>query len=286
MNISTMITKNSVTLCFDGQTHTILASDSAYPKILAAIREKDEAAIKATVNRAVRLMEASKNQFTVVDGKVMVDNEIVPGALGETLMAFLEQDLPFEPLVRFTRKLRKNPSQASIDQLFSFLEVNKHPITENGNFIAYKKVRPNMLDIHSGTFDNSVGRTLTMDRDLVNPDPTVTCSTGLHVANWDYACNSFGSSSDTMIEVEVDPADVVAVPIDYNQGKMRTCKYFVRGIVQNPNPSKYLVESDDDSSDDSWDDESYDDEEESNEDHNDDRCEDCGQDDCEGVCFV
>ena len=286
MNISTMITKNSVTVCFDGETHTILATDSAYSKILDAIRQKDEAAIKSAVNRAARLMEASKNLFTVEDGKVLVDNQIVPGALGETLMNFLDQDLPFEPLVKFTRKLRKNPSQASIDQLFSFLEVNKHPITENGNFIAYKKVRPNMMDIHSGTFDNSVGRTLTMDRDQVNPDPTETCSTGLHVANWDYACNRFGSAGDTMIEVEVDPADVVAVPIDYNQGKMRTCKYFVRGIVQNPNPSKYLVESDD-LSHDSWDDESYDDDEDSNdEENNDDRCEDCGQDDCEGVCFV
>jgi hypothetical protein len=130
--------------------------------------------------------------------------------------------------------------------LFEFLEKNKHPITEDGKFIAYKKVANansdgKYLDIYSHTFDNSPGQVISMDRNQVDEDPSQTCSSGLHVANWDYAANHYGSATDTMMEVEVDPADVVAVPTDYNQAKMRTCRYTVRGVVVNPNANKHLV---------------------------------------------
>jgi hypothetical protein len=66
---------------------------------------------------------------------------------------------------------------------------------------------------------------------MVDEDPNNTCSYGLHVANWDYAYNNYGGKSDIMLEVEVDPADVVAIPVDYNQSKMRVCKYKVINVV-------------------------------------------------------
>jgi hypothetical protein len=68
-----------------------------------------------------------------------------------------------------------------------------------------------------------------MPRNQVNEDPNQTCSYGLHVANFDYA-SGFGSGH--MLEVEVHPADVVAIPVDYNQAKMRVCKYKVIGVVE------------------------------------------------------
>jgi hypothetical protein len=45
-----------------------------------------------------------------------------------------------------------------------------------------------------------------------------------------------------MVEVEVDPADVVAVPIDYNQGKMRTCRYKVVKVINAPRQEKLVVD--------------------------------------------
>lgn len=131
--------------------------------------------------------------------------------------------MPFEPLVKFAENLLANPSERSVQELFNFLSVNDHPITNKGTFVAYKKVRSSFLDIHSGTMDNSVGKVVSMPRESVNPDCNVTCSYGLHVANWDYAKNHFGSHEDIMLEVEVNPRDVVSVPVDYNSAKMRVC---------------------------------------------------------------
>lgn len=43
-----------------------------------------------------------------------------------------------------------------------------------------------------------------------------------------YALNHYGSSSGTkIVKVKVHPKDVVSIPVDYNNAKMRTCGYEV-----------------------------------------------------------
>lgn len=247
MNLTYLITNKSITVNIGGETHIIPSSHQFYDKLLSAIKCSDENEITSLVSTAKYIETKSSGQFKVVDGEIYVDGKNVRGPLGKKIIAFIEEELPFEPLIEFARKLRNNPSQASIDQLYSFLEKNEHPITPNGNFIAYKKICPPnadgvMLDIHSKTVNNNPGETPTIPRDQVDPDPTRTCSSGLHVANWDYAKNSFGSYNDVLVEVEVDPADVVAVPIDYNQAKMRTCKYYVRKVINAPQVSTTMVD--------------------------------------------
>jgi hypothetical protein len=71
---------------------------------------------------------------------------------------------------------------------------------------------------------------------------------------------SFGSGDDKLLDVEVDPTDVVAVPTDYNGTKMRVCKFKVvaesQGLIEKPLvPSSYEVPADVDydDSEDEWD---------------------------------
>ena len=40
-----------------------------------------------------------------------------------------------------------------------------------------------------------------------------------------------------MLEVEVNPSDVVSIPVDYNNSKMRVCKYKVLGVVDKEHSS-------------------------------------------------
>lgn len=230
-NIAATKSKNSITVNIDGTTHIILKEDGMYPVLEQALRDGNRKEIEKAVSVANYMKRQSEGLLDIVDGQVFLDNKPVHGALGQRFVEFINAQIGLEPLLNFCRKLRKNPSGASIDQLFGFLEANKHPITKSGNFIAYKKIRNDFKDFHSGTFDNSPGKVLEMNREDVNEDPSETCSTGLHVANWNYAMNSFHGGSGIMVEVEVDPADVVAVPIDYNQGKMRTCKYTVVKVI-------------------------------------------------------
>ena len=153
-----------------------------------------------------------------------IDGEETPEFLQDKIFAFMELGINYDYLAEFWRNLRDNPSFRARRDLYAFLNKNGHPITENGCFLAYKKVRANYTDSYSGKFDNSIGTVVEMEREQVDDDPTRICSTGLHVANLNYA-KSFGG--ERLVVCEVNPKDVVAIPVDYNQEKMRVCCYKV-----------------------------------------------------------
>ncbi len=227
--VNWIIADQNITVNYDGQTHILSREDANAPKLIAALKAKDYDAVPLLVSAAKRIETMSSGKFTVKDGEIWVDGQVVPTVLGRKIEDFANEGLPYEPLVLFAKNLLTNPSFRATQHLYQFLEKNNHPITENGCFIAYKKVRHDFKDIHSGTFDNSPGQVLEMPRNQVNEDPNQTCSYGLHVANFSYA-SGFGSGH--MLEVEVHPADVVAIPVDYDQAKMRVCKYKVIGVVE------------------------------------------------------
>jgi hypothetical protein len=236
--INWLITDQNVTVNYDGITSIVPRKDGLAIKLIEALKNENFDEIPALVSTAKRIEVLSKGEFSVVDGQIFVGGVAAPAALGNKIVKFSNEGLPFKPLVKFAGKIQNNPSFRAVNELFQFLEKNDHPITDSGNFIAYKRVRADFTDIHSGTFDNSVGKLVEMPRNQVNENPEVTCSYGLHVANWNYAHTQFAShnaSTDIMLEVEVNPADVVAVPVDYNQAKMRVCRYKVLGVVDKEN---------------------------------------------------
>lgn len=129
-------------------------------------------------------------------------------------------------LINFLEKMMKNPSNRSVTELYGFLEHNDIEINAEGNFYAWKVVRSNYKDKHTGTFDNSIGTDVRVLRNQVDEDSDQTCSHGLHVCAKSYISH-FSSSSDRVVKVEVNPEDVVAIPKDYNNAKMRCCGYKV-----------------------------------------------------------
>lgn len=275
--INWLITDHNITVNFEGQTHIVPRSDGLANQLIDAVKNNKLNEIPKLVSAAKRIENFSKGNFKVVDGEIFVNGVVAPRVLGDKIVKFSNEGLPYQPLVEFAKKLQSNPSFRAVNELFSFLEKNDHPITETGNFIAYKKVRPDFKDIHSGTFDNSPGTVVSMPRNQVNEDANQTCSYGLHVANWDYAKNHFGSPSDTMLEVEVDPSDVVSVPVDYQNSKMRVCKYKVLGVVDKEHSldsSIRVIDQDKYSKLDTEDNYPWDDEEEDEEEFNDD-CDNC-----------
>jgi len=231
------ITPQNIVLNYNGETHIVSRTDALAERLLKALKENKLYEIPNLVSAANRIKNMSKGAFEVQDGNVVVNGVAVAPYLSNKIVHFSKEGLPFQPLLRFAEKLGLNPSFRAVNELYEFLEKNNHPLTESGNFIAYKRVRSDFTDIHSGTFDNSVGSTLRVSRNQVDEDSTKTCSYGLHVANWYYAHTQFSSydpQTDIMLEVEVDPADVVAIPADYNQSKIRVCAYKVLGVVSTP----------------------------------------------------
>lgn len=237
MQINYVILSGSLIVNFNGETHNIASTDGRYQLVLDAIKSGRLNEIPDLVDTTKALRDAGVD---VRDGVVFMDNQPLPDQLSDRVLQFFHEGLPFEPLIKFWRKLKKNPSFNSRMQLFKFLEHNGHPITTEGNFIAYRSVTRNFKDHHTKSMDNSVGKIVEVDRSQVDDNPNNTCSHGLHVACLSYA-QDFGSDR-VIVDVEVDPADVVAVPTDYNGTKMRVCKFKVVAI-SNGLRKETLVES-------------------------------------------
>lgn len=237
----------SVVLNYEGKTVTLQAGEGAFPKVAALIKAGKEDEIPALL---ASLTFTGDKDLKLVDGIVYLDGEVVPSVLNKRIVDYMEAGIPFDSLVAFARKLRGNPSLNSRKQLYSFLEHNGHPITKDGNFIAYRGVTEDFKDCHTRTFDNSVGSVCEMPRSEVDDNPNNTCSNGLHVACHDYA-RSFGR---VLVEVEVDPQDVVCVPTDYNGTKMRVCRFKVVAVGEKMIEAPYYG---DDFESDSMEDEDY-----------------------------
>jgi hypothetical protein len=199
----------------------------------------DEASLLAYLDKREKIVSWSDSNIYVEDDQVKIkgDDSVVPDAIAKKIMAFVKQDHPYQPLLKFWLNLRKNPSQDSINQLYRFLEANHMPITPEGKFVAYKKVTRlddgRLVDSHTNKVSNEIGDIVQMNRDNVDPNPDQTCSSGLHVAAWEYASTYSGN---VLIEVEVNPKDVVAVPRDYNNQKMRCCEYTVKAVYADDKP--------------------------------------------------
>jgi hypothetical protein len=225
--VNYILLQDSVTLSYDGKMVSISSGDHRYSQIIEAIKSDNLDAIPSLVDVSKSFEGLEGVEF--IDGRIKLAGLDIPDIVTDRVLKFKEQGLPFKPLIKFAEKLMKNPSFNSRKMLYKFLEHNGHPITRDGNFIAYKKVDSNFKDCHTHRIDNSVGTTVEMDRHLVDDNPDNTCSSGLHVAAYKYASNF---SNGHLVEVEINPEDVVAVPNDYNGEKMRVCKYKVVNLCE------------------------------------------------------
>jgi len=235
--------RDNISLLFDGQMHGIPKSHPSFNSLRDHLKlpDHDYATISDMLNTEKMLSRLTNGAVRVVGNTVYYAGKPVRSTLTEKLLDMLEEGFDATPWAIFLGKLMQNPSERSRQCLFDFLEAGESPITEDGCFIAFKMVREDFTDIHSGTFDNSPGRIVSMPRDLVNDDPNQTCSAGLHVCSLAYFKSGFGGSNKRFLCVKVNPADVVAVPHDYSNSKMRCCRYEVMGEVDNYGSSAYEV---------------------------------------------
>ena len=228
--LAKIITSQIITVTFDsGVTRQVRRDSSMFDRVVDLIKAAaSDNLIMAAMDLAQSIKRHASGLFDVTDaGVVSVAGESLPDSLSKRIIAFANEGFDFAPLLKFWDNCKKNPDPRAKTDLYNFLEHNGIPITSDGCFIGYRAVRNDWLDKHSGTMLNTVGAVLTMDRSKCNSDPNQTCSTGLHVAAYNYARHTFGSGDDRLINVKVNPEDVVAIPVDYNGEKMRVCKFTV-----------------------------------------------------------
>lgn len=251
-----LITPNTITVVFDsGPPANVLRTNSLFDRVAELLRSGRFSEVPALVDRALQITTHSKGKFNVRNGVVVIDGEELPHALSEKLLQLVEEGQDTAYLENFWDNLKDNPSKESAADLYEFLEHNKVPITRDGCFVVYKKIGRDYKDLYTRTIDNTPGRVVTIPRGSVDPNREHTCSTGLHVAAFEYASDHYGSHSDIIVECKVNPADVVAVPPDYNQQKMRVCRYEVVRVVDVPQTSltyQEPIDAYDDEEEDDW----------------------------------
>lgn len=209
--------------------------------------DADEAEVYRYADAATKIADTISrvsDRVTLRRDTLYLDGDEVESRLTRHIVEMVKNgDENYVGYVAFLENLQANPSKKSRKSLFKFLDKHDLIITEDGYFLGYKGIASDGLSVsqgvepvtvtladgtveeHTGRIPNPVGATVEIARSLVDPDRNVACSVGLHVGNYSYASNF--SRSGKFLTVKVNPRDVVSVPSDSNDEKIRTCRYVI-----------------------------------------------------------
>lgn len=228
--------RTTLTVFVNDELQLVEDTHDDFEAILEAVQNDDGDAVLRLINKekaVSSLFEKVSDRVSVSNGLVYFDGKAVENVLTDhVLKSIREGSTDHLPFVRFWEKLEENPSEHSKTNLLDWLMADSFSITDDGDIIGYKGVTQSLLSKNSGhgvvngvpvngQLDNTPGNFVEVARSYVEHDPRVGCSTGLHVGTWSYA----SGFSSIVIEVHVNPRDVVSVPTDCSAQKMRVCAY-------------------------------------------------------------
>jgi hypothetical protein len=235
--IGMVISDKSISMLLNNKP-TVIQSDNlnfeTIKNILLVTKEYDqlESLINGNTNLLIKAFskQISSNLTITENEEILHDGESIPSTLQYKLLNDIKTGYDITGFALFVENLMQNPSATAIEELYLFIQSGEFPITDDGHFLAYKKVTGDYRDIYSGKFDNSVGQVLKMPRNKVDDKRDNTCSYGFHFCSYPYLAH-FGGSR--VVILKINPKDVVSIPSDYNNTKGRTCRYEVIGEVEN-----------------------------------------------------
>ncbi len=220
--------KNSsthITLLINGNLKIITPEKFDFEKIDKALVQEDWKTVLKLMDTKGLIKEIVNDKFQIIGNSLFREGKLIEGVLADKIVVGIKSGVTdVEPFIKFLDKVNQNEDPIAVRGLYDFLKGGNIPITQKGNIVTYKKIKMDWKDCWTGNIDNSVGQLVTMDRKLVDKNNMNTCSSGLHVASWDYMKSFSGSR---IVLCEVNPKDVVSVPPDYANTKMRCCRYKV-----------------------------------------------------------
>jgi len=220
----------SITVWFGDDSYSVNTSHPEYNEIKQRCENEDESVMELIKKPKLEKPKPTdtgtltiQGDYTTYNGRTIRNKYMIEIV---NRLGGVENDA----VRRFVNRVCLNPRMESVQMLMEFLKHCHLPITDDGRFLAYKAVTHDYKDKHTRTIDNSPGQSPEMDRDEVEFDPNVACSRGMHVGTIKYAKGFMSTSNnDRLIICAVDPFDVVSVPYDCNQEKLRAFRYTVIG---------------------------------------------------------
>lgn len=226
MSYPFIIKDSFISVFIDGVPQNIDRTHPNFDRIRDAIKAQDWETVRTSVDIPKTIVSQSSGKVTVRDGNVYYHDMVLHGSITKRIIQMIGEGFNVSHMLLFIENLVQNPAKQAQDELYDFLDAGNCPITDDGHFLAYKKVRDDYTDCFSGKFDNSIGTIVEMDRSSCDPNRNQTCSTGLHFCSFDYLSKFEG---ERVMIVKVNPKDVTSIPSDYNNAKGRGCRHEVIG---------------------------------------------------------
>lgn len=241
MSLAYTLTPSSMNILLDGRMRTISITHMNFASVVSIVKQLGKTtdpsvvgdkldALRELIDIKLFIAKVTEGRVQVGDTAVYFDGKPCHNVIATRILKMLGEGFDIRPMARFMDKLMSNPLESARNELYEWLEVGGLPITADGDFLAFKKVREDYKSYHDGVTDNSIGTKPSVPRDVCDTDRTNTCSSGLHFCSFAYLPSYMGSSGRVVI-CKINPADVTAIPNDYNTTKGRAWTYEIIGEV-------------------------------------------------------
>lgn len=242
-----IITPTSITVVIDNVHRCIDKSHVNFVRLERALRELNLLMkgteeyddfvdnIRDLVDIRRFVARVTEGRVQISDDTVMFDGKKVHGVIADNLLRLLNDGMDVRPLARFLERVSRNPIISARDEIYLFLESGNMVLTDDGCFLAFKKVKADYASSHTdknlNKVYNHVGTVVSMPIDECDTNRNETCSSGLHFCSFQYLPNFGVGGESKVVVLKIAPEDVVAIPNDYNNSKGRAWKYAVIGEV-------------------------------------------------------
>jgi len=227
---------NFVSVIIDARPFQLLKSHPTFKAMVLALKGKKWDKVPNLVNLARNISSKAHGNVKIENGKVYYKGSEVDSSLTKRMVEMVEHNQKVTPMLRFLDNLMLNPVQSTIQELYDFLKKYNLPITDRGTFCAYKRVKDDYTDCHTGTVDNHIGQIPVMPFFEVDQDRTNLCSRGYHFCSRAYLSGFHGGH---LMVIEINPAEVVEIPpSNCVEGKGRSWRYEVIAEIANEDYTK------------------------------------------------
>lgn len=247
-----------LTMLIGYEVQTIEQTHPNFSKVLSLVMSEepdgdtilDLISIPETLSRK---FEGLTNKISICNNQIFYEGEEINNTLTETIIDHLTNGEEFSHLVEFMDGLMNSTSKTAKESLFDWMIAVKDKdnktleISPTGAFYAYKAVHKTSLgefysintgygivngEEYQGHIGNNPGDVVEVPRSYVIESRDTACAQGLHCGTLKYA-KQFAEihENTTIIKVLVLPEDVVSVPFESANQKIRVRKYTVIGEV-------------------------------------------------------
>lgn len=248
-----LISGRGIISCFtlEGKSLLVQPDHPNYERIKTAVMAGHDS-LEQLVNRGFGIMAFTEGNVQFEGGNVLYKGNAVHNVLTDRILEMMRLELPYMGMIRFLDNLMLNPSAHSVAELYNFLENALLPITDDGHYLAYKKLdwHPDtdmaadgwMVDCYSGKIAQRVGNDPPpIPRNMVDDDWRLACSSGYHIGSLDYTMLRSVQPGDSAVIVKIHPKNAVACNGEFQ--KMRVTEYTILSMYEGPLESPVYAEA-------------------------------------------